>query len=225
MSGALAQSSVDVQALQTRVYEASEKDVIRSIVSVFQNNKYDHISSDVNVGLIQAILPTSFLNETEEKAGQRMAANFALGMLGVPIVVGDYESGVITRSVQASVEESMPNKTTVRLILKENKRITKTGAYGGTSQSSEQSVLLNRPDLYRAIFSEIDKEVFLRKSKSSAKKSLITNADKNPEGNIKNKSKIVIIRDKLVVLNKLLELNMIDSKEYAAKKQKLIDDF
>lgn len=215
---AWAQSSVDIQSMQTRVYLAPERVVLRAVISVFQNNKYESIASDVNVGLVQAVLPSSSINESESTVATRAGVNIALGLLGVPVYVDGAQSGFVTRSVQVSTEEVAQSKTSVRLVLKESRTITTSQFFGAPREDKSESALLDRPDLYQSLFSQIDKEVFLRMARTSP-------AEMPKLERSVGVDKLTVLRDKLNNLNSLLTQKLITEVEFSDKKKALIDGF
>ena len=154
-------TSIEKQALQTRIYDTDEVTALRSLLSVFQNNMYENVNTDSVLGLITATLPYEAIVESEEKAGQRMAAGMILGIFGTAMV-GGYESGSVNRSVQATAEKIGDNKTSVRLVLKETKQVFKGGAFGGGKHETIESDLTDQPEIYQNLFEQIDKEIFVR---------------------------------------------------------------
>jgi len=154
-------TSIEKQALQTRIYDTDEVTALRSLLSVFQNNMYENVNTDSVLGLITATLPYEAIVESEEKAGQRMAAGMIFGIFGTAMV-GGYESGSVNRSVQATAEKIGDNKTSVRLVLKETKQVFKGGAFGGGKHETIESDLTDQPEIYQNLFEQIDKEIFVR---------------------------------------------------------------
>ena len=47
-------TSIEIQAIQTRTFETTEKKLFRATLKVLQNNSYKDIISDFNGGLITA---------------------------------------------------------------------------------------------------------------------------------------------------------------------------
>ena len=154
-------TSIEKQALQTRTYDTDEVTALRSLLSVFQNNMYENVNTDSTLGLITATLPSEAIVESEEKAGQRMAAGMFFGILGTAMV-GGYESGSVNRSIQATAEKIGDSKTSVRLVLKETKQVFKGGAFGGGKHETIESDLTDQPEIYQNLFEQIDKEIFVR---------------------------------------------------------------
>lgn len=159
-------SSVDIQAIQTRAYEGTERNTFRAVLSVLQTNKYENIISDSNAGLITATLPAVAAGDSANQQAGKAAAGIALGML---IPFGSFFApqarvGAKTRTVTVMVEEVAKNKTQVRVALKETEHITQAGALSTTKETNE-SDLTDQPELYQRIFEQIDKEIFIRSNR------------------------------------------------------------
>jgi len=157
-------STLDVQSIQTRTYDYSEKGTFRAVLSVLQNRKFERIGSDSNGGLITASLPSQMAGDTaDEQVGKSVAA-IAIGAV-VPfggLFAPERKSGAKERSISITIEEIAENKTSVRILLKETETIYKTGFLGATSQEVTENDMTSRPEIYQKIFSEIDKEIFVR---------------------------------------------------------------
>ncbi|TRZ66305.1 MAG: hypothetical protein D4R98_06325 [Comamonadaceae bacterium] len=54
------------------------------------------------------------------------------------------------------------NQQSQKEALKETETIYKTGFLGATSQEVTENDMTSRPEIYQKIFSEIDKEIFVR---------------------------------------------------------------
>lgn len=221
----LAQTSVDLQRVQTKVYEASENDVFRAVLSVFQNNRYQYISTDKDTGLLQATLPVETIQDTEEEQAQRMGANLVLGVLGAPLTIQGGKSGSIQRVVQASVEQRDSSTTSVRLLLLATTSEYRTNAFGISSNSTEQTEYLDRPDLYRDIFAQIDKEIFLRKSRRGPVSSSSRNVSKISAIGSVDAATGPSLTDKLLELKSLLQKGLITEDEHAAARKKIITNY
>lgn len=221
----LAQTSVDLQRVQTRVYEASENDVFRAVLSVFQNNRYQYISTDKDTGLLQATLPIETIQDTEEEQAQRMGANLVLGVLGAPLTIQGGKSGSIQRVVQASVEQRDSSTTSVRLLLLATTSEYRTNAFGISSNSTEQTEYLDRPDLYRDIFAQIDKEVFLRKSRRGPESVSSQDMSKISATGSTQASTSQSLTHKLLELKRLLEKGLITEDEHTAARKKIIGNY
>ena len=164
VSFAQARTSVDIQAIQTRIYTYNEKGTFRAVLAVLQNNKFENLRSDSNAGLVTANLPSLLAGDSaEEQIGKTIASN-ALGMI-VPfghLLGPDTKTGTKERSISVTVEEISKDKTSVRILLKETESIVKTGFLGSNSQELKENDMTDRPQTYQRIFSEIDKEIFIR---------------------------------------------------------------
>jgi hypothetical protein len=166
VSPSLAQpkTSVEIQAIQTRIYDYNERGTIRAIISVLQTNKFENIRSDANAGLITAELPPTMAGDTQQEQVGKAAASVILGLF-VPfggLMAPEQRTGTKSRTLSATVEELGQNRTSVRILLKETERITKTGFFGSTSEEVKENDMTSQPQVYQRIFEEIDKEIFLR---------------------------------------------------------------
>lgn len=164
MCFAQARTSVDIQSIQTRTYNYNEKGTFRAVLAVLQNNKFENLRSDSNAGLVTANLPSLMAGDSaEEQIGKTVVSN-ALGMV-VPFgsfLGPDTKTGTKERSISVTVEEISKDKTSVRILLKETESIVKTGFLGSNSQEVKENDMTDRPQTYQRIFSEIDKEIFIR---------------------------------------------------------------
>ena len=221
----LAQTSVDLQRVQTRVYEAPENDVFRAVLSVFQNNRYQYISTDKDIGLLQATLPFETIQDTKEEQAQKTGANLLLGLLGVPLTIQGGKSGSIQRVVQASVEQRDSSTTSVRLLLLATTSEYRTDAFGISSNSTEQTEYLDRPDLYRNIFAQIDKEVFLRESRRGPAPVSSRDGSKISATGSTQASTGQSLTDKLLELKQLLERGLITEDEHTAARKEVITNY
>jgi hypothetical protein len=161
---AQARTSIELQAIQTRTYEHNERGTIRAVLAVLQNNKFENIRSDSNAGLITADLPTVMAGDTAEEQAAKTAAGFVLGTI-IPFggfLAPAQRTGTKTRTLSAAIEEIAPNRTNVRILLKETERITKIGFLGTTSEEMKENDMTSQPEIYQNIFQQIDKEIFVR---------------------------------------------------------------
>lgn len=160
-------TSVDKQAIQTRIYEHSERGTIRAVIAVLQNNKFENIRSDANAGLVSAELPPTMAGDTQQEQVGKVVGGMILGAI-IPfggLLAPEQRTGTRTRTLSATVEEIGQNKTSVRILLKETERIMKIGFLGSTSEELKENDMTSRPDVYQRIFEEIDKEIFLRQNR------------------------------------------------------------
>jgi hypothetical protein len=162
-----ARTSVDIQAIQTRTFDYDERGTFRAVLAVLQNNKFENLRSDSNAGLITANLPAMMAGDTADEQVGKAVAGVALGMF-FPFggfLTPESRTGTKERTVSVTVEEISKNNTSVRVLLKETESITKTGFLGSTSQEVKDNDMTDRPEIYQRIFSEIDKEIFIRKNR------------------------------------------------------------
>jgi hypothetical protein len=160
-------TSVELQAIQTRAYEYTERGTMRAVLAVLQNNKFENIRSDANSGLITADLPPTMAGDTAEEQIAKAAKNAVLAAV-VPfggLFAEAERKGTKTRTLSATVEEVGPSRTAVRILLKETQRIQKTGFLGAKSEEIIENDMTADPSAYQRLFSEIDKEIFLRQNR------------------------------------------------------------
>lgn len=164
ISFAQVKTSVDIQSIQTRTYDYNERGTFRAVLAVLQNNKFENLRSDSNAGLVTATLPSLMAGDSaEEQIGKTIVSN-AIGFI-VPFgnfLGPDIKTGTKERSISVTVEEISKDKTNVRILLKETESLVKTGFLGATSQELKENDMTDRPQTYQRIFSEIDKEIFIR---------------------------------------------------------------
>jgi hypothetical protein len=164
---AQSRTSIELQAIQTRTYEYNERGTLRAVLAVLQNNKFENIRSDSNAGLITADLPSVMAGDTAQEQAAKTAAGFVLGAI-IPfggLLAPDQRIGTRTRTLSAAIEEVSSNKTSVRILLKETERITKTGFFGTVSEEVKENDMTSQPQIYQSIFEQIDKEIFVRSNR------------------------------------------------------------
>ena len=157
-------TSIELQVIQTRTYEYNERGTMRAVLAVLQNNKFENIRSDSNAGLITAELPPAMAGDSVEEQNSKAVAGIVLGAI-IPFGVflaPDQITGSKSRTFSATIEEVSQNKTSVRILLKETERITKTGFLGSASEELKETDFSSQPQIYQRIFEQIDKEVFVR---------------------------------------------------------------
>jgi len=164
ISFAQLRTSVDIQSIQTRTYNYNERGTFRAVLAVLQNNKFENLRSDSNVGLVTATLPSLMAGDTAEEQIGKTITSAALGII---IPFGSFfgpetKTGIKERSISVTVEEIAKDITSVRILLKETESIVKTGFLGASSQELKENDMTDRPQTYQRIFSEIDKEIFIR---------------------------------------------------------------
>ncbi len=160
-------TSVEIQAIQTRIYDGTEKEIFRAVLSTLQNNKYEDIRSDSGVGLISARLPAVAAGDTPDEQAAKTAGSVVLGMI-IPfggLLVQSPKTGEKTRSVTITIEQLNAKKTQVRVALKETEQLTQYGAFGTVSKETKEHDLTDKPESYQLVFEQIDKEIFVRKNR------------------------------------------------------------
>ncbi len=160
-------TSVEIQALQSRIYEYNERGTIRAVLAVLQNNKFENIRSDSNSGLITAELPPSLAGDTVGEQNAKAVAGIVLGAI-IPFggfLAPEQRTGTRTRTLSAVIEELSANRTNVRILLKETEKITKVGFLGATSEEIKENDMTSQPRIYQGLFEQIDKEIFIRQNR------------------------------------------------------------
>ena len=128
------QSSMQLQAIQAKEFEATKKIVFASTMSVFQDLGYAISNADLDTGLISAKSPT--------KGG------WVFG-------VGQVQNYL---SATAFVEKSAKNKTKVRLNFIDVEKTDGYNMQGGSDTPIEE------PATYQDAFNKIQKAIFVRKN-------------------------------------------------------------
>lgn len=160
-------TSIELQAIQTRMYEYNERGTMRAVLSVLQNNKFENIRSDANAGLITAELPSTMAGDSVEVQTSKAVVGMVIGAF-VPFgafLGPEQRTGSKSRTLSATIEEISANKTSVRILLKETERITKTGFFGTTSEEMKENDFTAQPQIYQKIFEQVDKEIFVRQNR------------------------------------------------------------
>jgi len=130
---------LEVQALQTKEFEAEKMLVLSSVISVFQDLGYIILSADKDMGFITAESPAA----TTQNFGEMLISAEATKMI----------------KATAFVEEIRPNFTRVRLNFVKSK--TTSSAYG---QASKKDKPILDPKVYQNAFDKIDEALFVRKA-------------------------------------------------------------
>jgi len=164
---AQSKTSVEIQAIQTRTYDGTEKEIFRAVLSTLQNNGYEEIRSDSGAGLISARLPAVAAGDTPEEQAAKTAGSMFLGMI-IPfggLMVQSPKTGEKTRSATITVEQLTSKRTQVRVALKETEQLTQYGAFGTVNRETKENDLTDKPEVYQLVFEQIDKEIFVRKNR------------------------------------------------------------
>lgn len=129
-------SSVELQALQTREFEATEEQAFSAVIGTFQDYGYTVNSADRATGLIIA--------KTTSDAE-------IMVMTGVTRVEYNKATAFIEKVAQGRV------KIRVSIV----KYVSAKNAYGG---GGEKEVVRTKPEMYKEIFSKIEQSLFLKKN-------------------------------------------------------------
>ena len=148
-------SSLDIQQVQTRVYEASYSDVYKSVISVLQDNRFKITHSDKDSGIVSA-------DGTPEASENMSNAVAAIGDFVIPFFSLFQNKQEKKWFVSTSIEELKQNKIKVIISITEEKK--KTGFFVKAKKSSKADDLTkSQAAVYQALFAKIDKNLFLRK--------------------------------------------------------------
>lgn len=137
----VAKTSLEIQAVQTKLFEADKGVTFKSVISVLQDLGYIISSGNLETGLITAESPTQ-----QDTSG---SATFAAVFGGVRT-----EGKTV---VTASVEEFGAKSTRVRLNFVN--RQSRSGAYG---QRATDDQAVHDPKPYQAAFEKIGEAIFIR---------------------------------------------------------------
>lgn len=138
-------TSLEIQAIQARVFEADKKITFNSIMSILQDLGYIIGSASFETGFITAESP----NKQVDSTTAMMAMLF---------------SGIRTEgktAVTVSVEEISPKKTRVRLNFVD--RQTRSGSYG---QRAADDTPIEDPKIYETAFDKIGEAIFIRQAQT-----------------------------------------------------------
>lgn len=136
-------TSLQIQAIQAKSFEADKTVTFRSVLSVLQDLGYVVGSASMETGFITAESPT-----IQDRSGSAMAAAFF--------------AGVRTEgktAVTASIEEFGKDTTRVRLNFVDKKQ--RSGAYG---QRAADELPVEDPIIYNNAFEKISEAIFIRKA-------------------------------------------------------------
>lgn len=136
-------TSLEIQAIQAKTFEANKKTAFNSVMSVFQDFGYIIGSASLDTGFITAESP----NQQDNSGGAVFATIFA----GVRTEV--------KTAVTASIEELAPNAIRVRLNFVTRQR--RSGAYG---QNASDDSPVEDPTVYQNAFDKIGEAIFVRSS-------------------------------------------------------------
>lgn len=134
-------TSLEIQAIQARSFEADRTTTFRSVLSVLQDLGYVVGSASLETGFITAESPT----QRDTSGGAALAAFFG---------------GVRTEgktAVTASIEEFGKKSTRVRLNFVDKK--LRSGAYG---QRAADETPVEDPAVYERAFDKIGEAIFIR---------------------------------------------------------------
>ena len=145
---------LEIQSLQTREYEAPQKTVFASVVSVFQDLGYTIKGADLNTGFINA-----------ESAAQNATSNTEIvgGVLGGVLggIYGNRGVPGATQSVEQTAAtafiEEIGDRTRVRLNFVTTRQ--SSSAYG---QNSRRDTPILDVQIYTNAFERIENAIFIR---------------------------------------------------------------
>jgi len=152
-------TSIEIQAIQTRTFQTSEKKLFRATLRVLQNNRYKEIISDYDGGIITAKLPPVDASDTTgEKVGKAIG-RFFLG----PLIPGD-KIGHIERYINITFDPIDENLVEIRAAFQMIEMTKEVNTLFSNNETIE-SDLTDQPEIYQAFFEQIDKELFVRENK------------------------------------------------------------
>lgn len=129
-------SSVELQAIQTREFEATEKQAFGAVIATFQDYGYAITSADRETGMVLA------------KTTADADYSYMTGLTRV-----EYN--------KASAFIEMVDKTRVKIRVSIVKYVSAKGAYGG---GGEKEAMRTNPQIYQEIFAKIQHALFLKKN-------------------------------------------------------------
>lgn len=129
-------SNVELQALQTREYEATEEQVFSAVIGAFQSYGFVVQSADRSTGLVIA------------KTTSDAEINHLTGVTRT-----EYNKAT------AFVERVSDKRVSIRVSIV--KHVSASGAYGG---HGEKEAMRTTPKIYQDIFAKIEHSLFLKKN-------------------------------------------------------------
>ena len=159
-------TSVEIQAIQTRTFETTEKKLFRATLKVLQNNSYKDIISDFNGGLITAKLPSV---DASDSAGTQFGKTIGGLIVGAVIPFGGLlvpgkKVGQLDSSVNITLDPIQDNLIEIRVAFQITELTTQSNSFVSTNETIEDD-LTDQPEIYQAFFEQIDKELFVRENK------------------------------------------------------------
>ena len=129
-------SAVELEALQTREFEASVTDAFAATIGAFQSYGYTIQSADRDTGIVIA------------KTTSNASLNQLIGLTRV-----EYDKA------NAFIEPSSAGHVKIRISIV--KHVSATGAYGG---GGEKEAMRTKPKVYQDLFTKIEQSLFMRKN-------------------------------------------------------------
>ena len=157
-------SATEIDAIQTRAYESSYKNVFRAVLSVLQDNHFKIDFTDYNVGVISATGDTlSSSNENDIVASQLsiQAVGMVIPFVGALSAIPNFnrEQEEATFSISTDIEEKSDNTVKVRLII--TAKVTGQQGYETISRTEDMT---SYPEFYQSLFAKIDTKIFVREN-------------------------------------------------------------
>ena len=149
-------TATDLMQIQTRVYKGTYNEVYKSVISVMQDNRFKLTHTDKDSGIISA-------DGTPEASENMSNAVATLGGLIIPFFGSFQKKKTKKWFVSTNVEEMKKDKILVRINI--TAETTKSGFFTKAKDSSKADDMTSTaPELYQALFSKIDKTLFIRQS-------------------------------------------------------------
>ena len=151
-----ARTPVELQAIQTREFEADKRQVMSALIAVFQDEGYRINQTDFDIGVVSATTP-------EEKQFAELVGSFLDKEMKAQITESAPSFGKIIfpftsqRTINAVVSEISPLRSKLRItMIVEAKTLSPAVApYSGTDTN---------PERYQSIFAKIQQGLFLKKN-------------------------------------------------------------
>lgn len=154
-------NALQIQAMQTREFNAPKKKAFNGVMTVLQNDGYTIGSANMDTGYISAKSATQskpFVNKLGHMStGEKVAASMLSFMSEHSVDSDNHPIHVhYTVNVSAFVTQLAKNKVKIRLGFVQNKSVSG----GDTDNTSTQIV---DPKLYQKTFNEIRQQLFVAK--------------------------------------------------------------
>jgi|LauGreDrversion4_2_1035121.scaffolds.fasta_scaffold259646_2 hypothetical protein len=162
IDGGPASSPVELQALQTREFDADKPTLISAIVTVFQDEGYRITQTDVDVGTLVAIMPEEVrrvIVVAHDRDANRLVARYADSTTSM--FSGAPGTLVAERTISVLVTELSPSKSKARLSAVVKARLSMSPLFSYMNPQNHEGTDTNS-DRYQRLFARIQQALFVK---------------------------------------------------------------